>query len=362
MNEMIIEAAGKSGIDLIGFSNLLDYSYLEEVLIKRKSHGYDNELEEGDIEKRLYVRKYFPSCRSIIVCGFPYAEGYKKISTSDKGLLSVVSFREDYHLSVRKKLESFAEKLLEKVSFSYKISVDTSPLIDREISMRAGLGSYGKNSMLINEKYGSFIVLGYLLTDIELGSTSLVENKDICGDCKICIKNCPNGAILEGGVINSKRCISYLTQTKNYIPPEYRKNMRNQIYGCDMCQLACPKNKKILKKETYNDYNELLVDLGEILDISNTEFTKKYSILSGSWRGRNIWKRNAIISIGNLNLTYMYDRLKEELNSQSKMIKSYSAWSLVQLDRKDACDVLNKRMKYEDDDIRREYIKLMEDR
>jgi len=247
------------------------------------------------------------------------------------------------------------------IDFKYKICVDTLPLVDKEICRKSGIGNYGKNSLLINETLGSFIYLGYVLTDLEIEENS---NKfvDICKDCDICIKSCPNNAILKNGKINTKKCISYLTQTKNYIPIEYREKMGNHIYGCDVCQLVCPKNGEILLEKTTNDYNSLLVDLKELLSITNSQFLSKYGSTSGGWRGKNIWKRNAIISIANLDLKYMFDLLKEELKNPSDMIKIYSSWALINLNREKTLDILHSNLKYENDIIIDEYKKLLEEK
>ena len=358
MKPIIIDAANSLGIEIIGFTSVLNYSYLADFLTERKEKGFSCEFEEQDIMRRLDVRNVFPNCKSIIAIGIPYAEGYKKSFKNDIGLLSVSSYGLDYHKKLKGILKELGEEIKKYVNFEYEICVDTSPLIDREICIRAGIGSYGKNSLLINEKFGSFINLGYLLTDLEMECDNSL-NKNICGSCDACIKNCPNNAILEEGVINSRRCVSYLTQTKEYIPLEYRKNMKNQIYGCDVCQIVCPKNKLNSEKRD-NDFGSLFIDLEEIIKISKDEFSSKYGNLAGSWRGKNVWKRNALIAIGNLKLNLMFDIVKNELNSDSVMIKMYAAWCLLQLNKEKATEILHKRQKIENDTIKKEYTRLTE--
>ncbi|MFA9424096.1 MAG: tRNA epoxyqueuosine(34) reductase QueG, partial [Sedimentibacter sp.] len=243
MEQKIISIARSLGINVVGVTTTLNYSYLYSTLIERARKGYNSEFEEKDINKRLDVRNVFPQCKSIIAIGISYAPGYKKQISSKDGLLSVVSFGEDYHVKIKNILIKLANEIEKHMEFNYVACVDTTPLLDREICKNAGIGQYGKNTMLINDNYGSFIYIGYLLTDIEIAKNKLEETIDICNGCEICVKSCPNNAILKNGGINSKRCVSYLTQTKNYIPIQFRHNMGNQIYGCDVCQLTCPKNK-----------------------------------------------------------------------------------------------------------------------
>ncbi|MDF2678275.1 MAG: 4Fe-4S ferredoxin, iron-sulpur binding domain protein, partial [Bacillota bacterium] len=360
MKQVIFKAAKLIGIDIIGITDVLDYSYMTDILIKRAADGLDCEFEERDLIKRLDARNVFQNCKSIIAIGVPYAFGYKKPETDNMGLLSVSSYGEDYHKKLNDLLKELAEEIKKYFDFEYKICVDTSPLIDREICKNAGVGNIGKNTLLINENYGSFINLGYLLTDLKIECDNIIKDEDICSDCNICIKSCPNKAIFKDGGINSRRCVSYLTQTKEYIPLEYRKNMKNQIYGCDICQIVCPKNQLNIEKRSNNDYSGLLVDLEEIFEITNKDFSAKYGMLSGSWRGKNVWKRNALIAVGNLSLYHMFDLVKEELSNDSDMIKIYAAWCLVKLDRKAATKILYNCMKNENDTIKREYLKLME--
>lgn len=360
MKQKITEIASSTGIEILGFTNILDYTYLYDFLDGRAKNGCGTEFEEQDINKRLDVRNVFQKCKSIIAIGVPYAEGFKKPVANDKGILSVSSYGEDYHKKLYVMLNKLAEEIKKSIDFEYEICVDTSPLIDREICKNAGLGSYGKNTLLINDKFGSFVNLGYLLTDLEIKCDNRTNNTDICGGCDICIKSCPNNAILKEGGINAKRCVSYLTQTKDYIPSEYRKNMRNQIYGCDVCQLVCPKNKSNSQKETNFDYSSLFIDLEELMQMSNKEFASEYGHLAGSWRGKNVWKRNALISIGNLGLESMFGMVENELNNQSDMIKIYAAWSLVRLNREKAQEILYNKMKCENDTVKKEYMKLSE--
>lgn len=360
MKNIITDIAKKIGIDVIGFTDVTDYGYLQEFLVSRKDKGFSSEFEEQDIIKRLDARNILPGCKSIIAIALPYAEGYEKSKAPDKGLLSVVSYNEDYHTKVKKILENLAGEIKKHFNFEYAACVDTTPLIDREICRNAGIGHYGKNNLLISESYGSFMNLGYLLTDIEIQCVKS-QAVDICKDCTICIKSCPNNAIMEGGILDATRCVSALTQTKKYISADYRKNMRNQIYGCDICQLVCPKNKKILEKKTNEDYKSLELGLEELLKISNAEFDQKYGSSSGSWRGKNVWKRNALISIANLKLASLFHAVEKELDNPSDMIKIYACWALMELDRKKAADILNKRYDYENDMIKSEILKLLED-
>lgn len=360
MKQKIINIAKSNNIDIIGFTQVLDYGYLADLLIRRKNNGFSSEFEEQDIYKRLDVRNVFPECKTIIAIGVPYAEGYKKPSPNNKGLISVVSYGEDYHKKMNILLNNLATELKKHVDFEYEICVDTSPLIDREICKNAGIGNYGKNSMLINERYGSFINIGYLLTSLEIECTEGQNNNDICKDCELCIKSCPNKAIFKEGGINTTRCVSYLTQTKNYISLEYRKSMKNQIYGCDVCQIVCPKNKINSEKQSNIDTSKLIIDLEELLNLSNKEFLNKYGNLSGSWRGRNVWKRNAIIAIGNLKLIHLFETVEKELSNSSPMIKMYAAWCLMSLNKEKAVKILHNQLKFENDTIKTEFMKLAE--
>ena len=121
--------------------------------------------------------------------------------------------------------------------------VDTGELVDRAVAERAGIGWSGKNCSILNEEFGSYMYLGEMITSIPFPPDTPME--DLCGTCTKCLDACPTGALVQGGQINAKRCISFLTQTKEMIPYEFRDKMGNRVYGCDSCQTSCPYNRRI---------------------------------------------------------------------------------------------------------------------
>lgn len=384
MKEEIIELAKLLGIAEVGFTDVVSMKYLIPLLEKRRKNKHFCEFEEYDIEKRIDANKVLDNCKSIICAVFPYASGYKIPYSYGSGNISVSSYGLDYHKYVYNKLECLAHNIQKKLCFNYKICVDTSPLLDRAVCVNAGLGFIGKNNMFINNKYGSFVFLGYILTDLDMNidCSSVDQDKDViknktiddllkmgsykktynteCKDCNICVKMCPNHAIMGDGTINAKRCVSYLTQTKEYIDIEYRKAMGHQIYGCDICQYYCPKNNHVLKSKLINNYDELLVNLKDIMTMTNKEFKIKYSTIAGSWRGKNIWKRNAIIASANYKMKEMYNIISTILFGDNEMLKLYAMWALLEINKEKAIEFLDDVVKNQSEIIKCEYIKLLE--
>lgn len=159
------------------------------------------------------------------------------------------------------------------------------------------------NGLLITEEFGSFVYLGEVTTNIQFEPDEPVPNG--CGDCTRCITGCPTGALLGDGRMNAQKCLSYQTQTKGMMPEEYRKKMRNVIYGCDICQLVCPYNKGKdfhFHEEMEPKIEEVYPKLAPLLTISNKEFKQQFGHLAGSWRGKKPLQRNALIALANLGL------------------------------------------------------------
>lgn len=331
LKQYIIDKSKELNIDLIGFTDCEPLNNLKDYLIQRKKENRQTEFEKEDLEKRINPKLTLPECKSIIVIGLSYNNSFNEVPDYKlRGILSRSSWGIDYHIVLRKRMEDLINEIEKVQPFNYRYFVDTGPLVDREIARKAGIGYYGKNCSIINDEYGSFIFLGYILTDLDINYIPTVsENR--CGDCIRCIKACPTGALEEPYRVNPKKCISYLTQTKNTIPDELREKMSNKIYGCDTCQMACPKNKGIIipeHKEFMPVITKGYMNLEELLSISNKEFKEKYGHIAGSWRGKNILKRNAIIAIGNMkskeNLKLLTPLLKEE----NPMIREYVKWAV----------------------------------
>lgn len=359
LKDYIIDKSKEIGIDIIGFTNTKKFKGIDKVLEVRRARNYETEFEEVDIEKRVSPKQILETGRSIIVIGMSYYIDIdeKLVDKKDniKGKLSKSSIGIDYHLILKDKMEQLVSEIKKiENDFEYAVGVDTTPLLDRQLAKQAGIGWYGKNSNIINEQYGSFIFLGYIITELEIKQDCSV--KDQCGDCNICIISCPVGAIKPNYQLNATRCISYLTQTKDDIPYDLRERMGIQLYGCDICQLVCPKNKDIIELSKENSKEQILddglleyIDIEELFSMSNKDFKKKYGNMAFSWRGKNVIKRNGIIAIGNMGDKKNIPLLEKTLKDESTMIRKYSAWSLLKIDKIQGRDILETHERYEKD-------------
>lgn len=329
LKSFIIEKSRQLNIDKIGFTDGSPLLDIEEYLEYRLENNLQTEFEEKDMDKRINPKLTFPNCKSIIVIALSYNVDFNRDKEDKlKGVLSKSSWGLDYHKVLKEKMDKLIGEIKNVVDFEYRAYVDTGPLIERELANKAGIGYYGKNCSIINDEYGSFIFLGYIMTDLDIEiHESRISSK--CGECDLCIRACPTNA-LEPYKLNPKKCISYLTQTKDIIPIEHRNKMGTKIYGCDTCQLVCPKNKGV-KLSSHNEFLPYVtkgyMDIVELLNISNSEFRKKYGSMAGAWRGRNILKRNGIIALGNIkdeNNAYLLD---EELYKNNSVLIDYVAWA-----------------------------------
>lgn len=296
----IIDIAKKLNIDKIGFTDSEPLDNIMEYLTYRKENNLISEFEERNIQKRIDPKLTMPNCKSIIVIALSYNIDFQsKLEEKFSGKLSKSSWGLDYHVVLKDRMKKIVHEISKDISFEYKIYVDTGPLVDREIANKAGIGYYGKNCSIMNNEHGSFIFIGYILTDLEIDPDMRMENE--CGGCELCIKACPTKALYEPYRLNPNRCISYLTQTKGDIDEELKGKMGRSIYGCDICQMVCPKNK-IAKKSSHEEFipEESHIELEGIFNISNREFKRKYGHMAFSWRGKGIIRRNAEIIYNNI--------------------------------------------------------------
>ena len=366
--DIISEEIGLDIIEVTDSKPLIEY---KDYLRKRIENNENVEFEESDINKRINPKLSFESVKSIIVVAISYNTVYtRKLENKNKlyGKLSTISFGVDYHKVLSDKMEILANRLKEIDSnFEYRRVVDTGPLLEKAIAKKAGIGWQGKNTLIINNKYGSKISIGYLLTNIEF--EMFEENKKIldyndCGDCKICISACPTKALNGDYTMNSKKCISYLTQTKNTIPYDLRGKMGIQVYGCDICQSVCPHNIGVyltkfecfLPKKTFG-----LVDIEELFLMNNSEFKKKYGDMTGSWRGKNILLRNSAIALANIRNERAYKLLIKNINNSSEMVREYIYWALFLYRREhpEVLSIIEREIQFEKEILKDEIYKLM---
>jgi len=212
-----------------------------EAWLKR---GYQGKMQylENHFDKRLDPTKLVPGAKSVVSLVYNYYP-QKDLIGENKLKIAKYAYGEDYHLVIKDKLKIFLDKIQEEIGEVHgRVFVDSAPVMERQWAAKAGVGWIGKNSLLLNKDLGSFFFLAELILDLELEPDGPAKN--YCGTCTACIDACPTDAIHDPYVIDSTKCISYLTiELKDSIPDEFKGKMENWIFGCDICQDVCPWNR-----------------------------------------------------------------------------------------------------------------------
>ncbi len=301
-NEAVSKAARELGFDLVGFAKAEPLR--KEV--ERLKHWLDKGFNAGmvymerNIEKKQDVALILEDARSVISLGMNYFIPAEFECSEGEGKVSRYAWGKDYHFIIKEKLELLIGRLKSiDENFNGVGFVDSGPVMDKAWGAKAGIGWIGKNSNLINKQLGSYFFIATLITNVPFQYG--VPQADYCGSCTACIDNCPTGAIVSPKIIDSNKCISYLTiENKGEIPVEFKDKFKNWIFGCDICQDVCPWNKKFSKparvKEFYDAPNKKL-SLTQLLSMSNSQFKTRFAqspIKRAKLKGM---KRNALFLI-----------------------------------------------------------------
>lgn len=347
LKQEVIKYSKEIGIDKIGFTTAAPFDELRNRLIEQQELNYQSGFEESDIEKRVRPELIFEKPQSIISIALAYPSKLKDAPKSKKGerrgIFCRASWGTDYHFVLREKLQLLEAFIKGKVPEAItKSMVDTGELSDRAVAERAGIGWSGKNTSIITPEFGSYVYLGEMITNLPFEPDQPME--DQCGTCTKCIDACPTDALVQGGQLNSNRCIAFLTQTKGFLPDEFRVKVGNRIYGCDSCQTACPKNKGIdfhFHKEMEPDPELAKPLLKPLLTISNKEFKEKFGPMSGSWRGKKPIQRNAILALAHFKDETALPELTSVMQDDPRpVIRGTAAWAIGKIGGAEAAAIL----------------------
>lgn len=337
IKEEIIKLSKEIGISKIGFTTADDFDYLEKSLRLAVEEGRNSGFEHKNIEERIKPKLSLDSAKTIISIAVAYPHKLKQQpqkTAYKRGKFTPNSWGLDYHYVLQDKLDQLAKGIEELTAdFEYKGMVDTGALVDTAVARRAGIGFIGKNGLVISKEFGSYMFLGELITNLDIEPDQPVDYD--CGDCNRCVTACPTSCLIGDGTMNAKRCLSFQTQDKGIMDLEFRKKIKTVIYGCDICQICCPYNKGLDNPLATEIDPELAhPELLPFLELSNGQFKEKFGHIAGSWRGKNILQRNAIIALANANDRSAIPKLLEIIDKGQNPIHIATAiWALSQLIR-----------------------------
>jgi epoxyqueuosine reductase len=282
--------ARELGFDLCGIARADSYpelAFLPEWL--HRGYAATMEWMHRSADKRADVRHVLPDARSVIVTATLYntERPYSNDVASDVALISRYAWGDDYHDVLKGRLEALLASIragLEPADverFAARTYVDTGPVQERVYAQYAGLGWIGKNTCLISPDLGSWLFLGEIITTLDLEADT--QGLEQCGACTRCLDACPTGALVEPGVLDSGRCLSYLTiEHRGEVPAEYRAAIGTQIYGCDICQEVCPYNQPAPASQDPPWQPRAGLDLPRLVDLASRSDDELRSLVKGT--------------------------------------------------------------------------------
>ena len=380
--------ADRLGFARVGITRLhaSDHGAFYRAWLERGRHGSMDYLERPDaVAARTDPRGRWPELRSAIVVAEPYATSTStSTSTSGRGIIARYARGRDYHRVLKKKLLALLRFIEERTGEEMPVArayVDTGPVLERELARRAGIGWFGRNTMLIDPQGGSYFFLGSLLLPLELDYDAPFE-ADRCGTCTACLDACPTGALLgrdqDGApVMDATRCISYLTiENRDEIPAELRAAIGNRIYGCDICQEVCPWNApKLATLASDPDYLARVPsgpgdDPGAGLHTHphahagpSTDSPSLVALMRMSPEEWDLWtrgsairragypgfKRNLAVALGNWGDQAAVPPLESGLSDSDPLVRSHAAWALGRVGSSSAVAALERALSVETD-------------
>ena len=302
-------------------------------LLEWLANGHHADMDWIERRKDAYEHPngVLPGTCSVIVVALNYHN--EKPPESPARISRYAWGTDDYHSVMRRLLKQLCEPLRAcGPDVRTRAVVDTAPLLERDFARLAGIGWYGKNTMLISREIGSWFFLGAILTTAELIYDASFEG-EFCGSCTKCLEACPTNAFPEPGVLDANRCISYLTieRREKSISEELRSGMQNWIFGCDICQEVCPWNRFAPghSRPEFRLREELkTISVPDLLTMSDADFQKKFAGTPLERTGRDAIIRNTAIAAGNESLTDAVPALKTLLNDPSAMVSETAEWAL----------------------------------
>ncbi|HEY6585467.1 MAG TPA: tRNA epoxyqueuosine(34) reductase QueG [Gaiellaceae bacterium] len=320
--------ADELGLDAVGAAPAAPYDETERHIRERRAKGLfaDLRFTMARPEVSCHPESLLPRARTVVSAAYCYYVPGPEPGPGE-GRLPRYTWRDAY-AELRGRLDALGRRL----GGDYRVLVDANQHVDREAAARSGVGFYGKNTMLITRKHGSWVVLGTLVTTAELEPTPPLDLD--CGSCRLCIDACPTGALDDPGTVDSNKCLSYWTQSKHVAPEPYREALEDRVYGCDICQDVCPWNRGIEKRradEPVPEQAEPVVSLVDWLEAEDADLRLRYDRLFVPRNDPRFLRRNALIALGNNGRPDDLPLAETYAASRDPLLAEHGAWAVARL-------------------------------
>jgi len=320
--------AGELGLDVVGAAPAEPYEETERAIRERRARGLfaDMRFTMARPEESCHPESLLPGARTVVsaaVCYYAPGPG----PGPGEGTLPRYTWSDRY-AELRAKLDALGVRL----GGNYRVLVDANQHVDREGAVRAGVGFYGKNTLVLTRRFGSWVVLGTLVTDVEVEAAGRLELD--CGSCTRCIDACPTGALDEPGVLDAMRCLSYWTQSSASFPETYREALGVQAYGCDICQDVCPWNRGVEKRRReapLPEHAEPIVSLVDWLEAGDEELRRRYERLFVPRNDPRYLRRNALVAAGNSGHPGLTSAVEPYAAGDDPLLREHAEWALERL-------------------------------
>lgn len=368
MRELLAIEARRQGFAEVGVTDMAPFDRAADQARRALAAGRMGGMPwytEDRIRQAADLGQRFPWGRSLVALAFPYSPATAPLAPRvelaefkgrARGRIAAYALGQDYHLRLDQALRRLVQRLtLRSPGLRSHRFVDHGRALDRAIAERAGLGFCGKHTQLIAPGGGSYVLLASLVLSLELPPDR--PSRRNCGSCRACLPSCPTGALVAPGVIDAPRCISYLTiEHEGPIPTQLRPLMGRWIFGCDLCQEACPINARLAPEPvpagaaTTRAGPVPFPDLVEILALSEDEFQDRFGLTTLGRSGRARLARNAAVALGNVGQPQAVPALTRALgHDPSALVRGACAWALGVLDGQGAAAALRAALAAEPD-------------